>query len=87
MSNKTIGYIIGAAGIILFVLSYPTIRTIFGISLPEEIADIYLTLLGTVLLIAGAYFAFKTPRGKQQKEVPIYHGHGKKRKVVGYQRE
>lgn len=87
MINKTSGYILGVAGILVFILSYPAIRTTLGINFPQTIPDIYLTLLGVVLLIAGAYLAFKTTDGKHQKEIPIYEGRGKKRKIVGYQRE
>lgn len=87
MINKTLGYILGGVGIILFALSYPAIRTMLNIpAIPADISDIYITLLGVVLLIAGAYIAFKSPSSKQPKEIPIYEGHGKKRKIVGLQR-
>jgi len=85
--NKAIGYILGVAGIALFAFSYPSIRTMLGItSLPINIADIYLTITGVILLLVGAYLAFKSSTGEQPKEIPVYEGHGKSRKVVALQR-
>ena len=85
--NKAIGYIIGVVGIIVFILSYPTIRAMLKIPFPAVISDIYLTVIGVVLLLIGAYLALRTPGEQQHEEVPIYHGRGGSRKIVGYQRE
>jgi len=48
----------------------------------------YIVLAGTlVLLTLGGILAFSSSSDKkQEREVPIYEGEGKKRKVVGYRR-
>lgn len=84
--NKVIGYVLGALGLIIFALSYPAVRTALNIQIPINIGDIYLTLIGVVLLIAGAFLIYKNSKTQQSKEIPIYEGQGSKRKVVALQR-
>ena len=84
--NKTVGYIFGALGLIVFALSYPAARTALGIAIPGNIGDIYVSLIGVALLLAGAFLLFKSSKGDEPKEIPIYEGHGKHRKLVGIQR-
>ena len=79
MENKILGYILAGVGIIVFLLSYPGIRATFGLTIPANFSDLYLTIIGVVLLLAGAFMAFKGTT-KEVKEVPIYQG----KKVVGY---
>lgn len=84
--RKTIGYILIAAGLSAFALSYPAVRTAIKISLPAQIAEIYLTIGSIILLIIGAFISFKQKETPQEEEIPIYEGHGKHRKVVALQR-
>lgn len=79
MANKTLGYILAAVGIIIFLLSYSGIRAIIGLTIPVSIKDIYITLIGILLLLVGAFIAFKGTN-KGVREVPIYHG----KEIVGY---
>ena len=76
--NKTLGYILAGIGLLIFLFSYPGIRTALGINLPESSSDIYLVILGLILIFIGAYIALK--RTEKMIEVPIYKG----KDVVGY---
>lgn len=80
MANKTLGYILLGAGLIIFLLSYSGIRAIIGLTIPANFSDLYLTIIGVVLLLVGAYIAFKGASAKEVREVPIYKG----KEVVGY---
>lgn len=83
--NKTIGYVLAGVGVILAALSYPAVRN--AIKIPNIlIPDLWAMIIGVVLLLAGAFMAFKGSSSSQPKEIPIYEGHGKERKVVGIQR-
>ena len=86
MNKRVIGYIVAGIGLLIFFLSYPTVRNLAGISVPESISDLSLTLIGIVLLLVGAFILYKSGSPKKQREIPIYEGHGKKRKIVGFQR-
>jgi len=78
MANKMLGYILMGVGLIVFLLSWPGIRALAGIA-SIGISDIYLSLIGIVVLLVGAYIGFRGSR-KKVKEVPIYKG----KEVVGY---
>ena len=85
MVNKILGYILFGVGIISVALSYASIRTIAGITLPSSLVasdGLYLLIGGVVILILGAFLAFKGFSGKQAEEVPIYKG----KEIVGYRR-
>lgn len=79
MANKTLGYILAGAGLIIFFLSYAGIRAMIGFSTPASLKDIYLTILGVVLLLVGAFLSFRKSN-KEVTEVPIYKG----KEIVGY---
>jgi len=79
MVNKTLGYILAGAGLIVFLLSYSGIRTMLGFSAPLSFSEVYLMIAGIVLLLVGAFLAFKKS-DEEVEEVPIYHG----KKIVGY---
>jgi len=79
MANKTLGYILAGAGLIIFFLSYSGIRAVIGFSIPAVLKDIYLTIIGVVLLLVGAFLSFRKSN-EEVKEVPIYKG----KEVVGY---
>jgi hypothetical protein len=79
MVNKMLGYVLAGAGLIIFFLSYSGIRALIGLTIPANVSDIYLTIAGVVLLLVGAFMAFKGT-GKKVTEVPIYEG----KEIVGY---
>ena len=75
---------LGLAGIIVssgkLKESIPIIKTL---STP-------IILTASIILIAAGILLLKFTSGhshKQHKEVPIYEGKGKKRRIVGYQRQ
>ena len=86
MNKKIIGYILIAAGLVLFALSYPAIRALAKIPLPAGIKDIYIMIAGISILFVGAFIGFRKAGAEHPKEIPIYEGHGKERKIVGIQR-
>ena len=83
--KKMVGYILALAGLLVFVLSYPAVRSALKIPVPAGINDLYITIAGVILLLVGIFMAFKSGK-KQPTEIPIYEGHGKERKLVGIQR-
>mgnify|MGYP001606264302 CR=1 FL=1 len=84
--NKIIGWGIAVAGLLVFALSYPTARAAIGITIPANVGDLYITLIGVALMLGGAFLIYKGSKSEGPKEIPIYEGHGKKRKIVAIQR-
>ncbi|MBI2124360.1 hypothetical protein HYT92_01075 [Candidatus Pacearchaeota archaeon] len=85
--NKALGYVISVAGIVLIALSTAFTRLISKISFLEGIKSVYILAAGIVLVVIGIFFVLSSDSAsKQPREVPIYEGEGKKRKVVGYKR-
>lgn len=88
MASKLIGLgmiIVGGAGVLL---SYKGVQDFLKVSLSSSLAN-YLLIGGAVVLVLGAVIAFGRTGmggGKQQEEVPIYEGEGKKRRIVGYRK-
>ena len=86
MINKLIGMIIALAGLAVVIFS----KIILGLSFLKglNIKMPFLIIAGLALIILGIIFIFqKSGHHKTQQEseeVPIYHGEGKKRKIVGY---
>jgi len=86
--NKGIGYGISVAGIVVMALGFGIIP--LKIALLEGVSGLYISGAGIVIIVAGVILALKgegNGRKKDYEEVPIYEGTGKKRRVVGYQRE
>jgi hypothetical protein len=79
---KTLGYIIGIAGLVVIALSFSVVRSIIGISTIFGLGDTYLMVIGIVLILVGGFLAFRNKGGEKPKEVPIYQGE----QVVGYRR-
>lgn len=79
--RKIVGYILSGIGILgLAATSVPQLKE--RIKLPGQITDGMLTVVSIILAAVGIFLIVKLGRGRQQKEVPIYHG----RSVVGYRR-
>ena len=86
--NKTIGYMLSGIGLIGILLSSgklkQSIPAIANTSpLTIIIPSLVLVAIGVILMILDN----KGPKSKKSRELPIYEGKGKKRKVVAYQRE
>ena len=82
LMKKMVGYIILAIGFALLALSYAEIRTALNLTILEEIGDIGLIAAGIILVVVGAFVAFKLNASRKVREVPIYHG----KDLVGYRR-
>ena len=83
---KVIGILILIAGAISTALSYTSIRALVNLTLPTALSDNYLFFGGIVLVVIGAFLGLGKKGSKQSPEVPIYEGHGKNRRIIGYQR-
>jgi len=79
--NKIIGYIIAVIGLVILALPFMTF-----IPIPEQIKPVYLMIGGIAVIIVGIALTLGPKQSKVEKEVPIYEGEGKHRKIVGYQR-
>ena len=77
--SKLIGYIIALIGIIILALTMLNIISIPGIKQP------YIMVAGVAIVIIGVFLSLGKSE-RQLKEVPIYEGEGKKRKIVAYKR-
>lgn len=84
MGNKTLGYVLSCAGIIVLASSFSNIKTFLSkyITVLSTINNIFLYIIGGVLILAGIYFLMGTTGSKQPAEVPIYQG----KNIVGYRR-
>lgn len=83
--KKTVGYTIAGVGVLLFALSYPALRNFLKIP-SMGLSDIWILIIGLVILAIGALIIAKGSKSEQAKEIPIYEGQGKNRKIVGIQR-
>jgi hypothetical protein len=90
--NKLPGYIIAAIGLLGVVSSSGPIYN----SLPflQNLNSNYIIIISAIIIAIGVTFLViagkeseKSKTKQSQKEVPIYSGKGKKRKIVGYHRE
>jgi hypothetical protein len=84
--NKSIPYILGGFGVLILLLSFAQVRTFLKIPMPAGVTDLYLMIAGAVLVVAGVIIMTKFSKPEQPKEIPIYEGTGKERKVVAIQR-
>jgi len=87
--NKVVGYVVVAVGLILLALGTAPINSALVGSIPAigKIAGLYYLVIGLVVVVVGMVFLRGAGGGRKLKEVPIFEGKGKKRKVVGYQRQ
>jgi len=78
---RIFGWILMLLGVGVVVLKIIKI----GIPLLSNANPLFVIVIGILLIVAGFLF-LKEGRTKQKKEVPIYEGEGKNRKIVGYKR-
>ena len=82
--KKVVGYVLAVVGVVVMALGFGTFGD-FGFL--ENIDSNYIAGAGIALVIAGVVVTLMGGRARQKtSEVPIYEGQGKKRQVVGYQR-
>ena len=85
--NKVLGYVIAVIGIVLIALSTAFTQVISKSCVLHGIKQIYILAAGIVFVVIGIFFVLSSDSSvKQPREVPIYEGEGKKRKVIGYKR-
>ena len=83
MSNKIIGYVLSGIGLVFLVISSKKGQELLPLPFSEKI----ILSIGALFIIAGILLMSGFGIKKKKREVPIYEGKGKKRKVVGYQVE
>jgi len=71
-------------GLALIAISF--VFDLTAIPLLSQLNILWAIIIGTILIIAGFFFVKQAGPKHAKKEVPIYEGKGKKRKIVGYQR-
>lgn len=86
MNKKIIGYISSGIGILLIVFSTPAARSMLGLA-TSTLGKTQMTI-GLAAVVFGAVFLMNpsSRSSKQEEEVPIYEGHGKNRKIIGYRK-
>ena len=86
MQTKFLGYLLTGLGLIGLALNSTLGRTYFPII--NEVNKISVLVGSLAFVIAGIIIMAILGRTRQsKKEVPIYEGKGKGRKIVAYQRE
>lgn len=90
MGKKTLGYILAAIGLLGLAMSSPIGKKFVPSigNLPQQsiiIGSLSFVILGVLIV---SIFGDKGKKEKQaEKEVPIYKGEGKHRRIVGYKVE
>lgn len=85
--SKSLGYVVTGIGLIVLILSYPSIRAFLKLTLPAQLKDSIIMIIGSAILVVGLFLAYKSSASsKQAEEVPIYEGEGKNRRIVGYKK-
>jgi len=93
--KKIIGYLLAALGLIGLLISSKKGVEITSKTIPfiKDIPYLYLLIPSLVLIALGIVILIvlgggSSGKAKQsEKEVPIYQGEGKKRKIIGYRVE
>lgn len=88
-TTKILGYVIAILGLAVIGLSNYIIKLPFLNSSAKGL--LYVAMTGVVLIAVGIALSLTGSSSSSIKqaaeEVPIYEGEGKKRKIVGYQKE
>ena len=91
--KKFVGYIISISGLALMTIGFGVINV--GWKILDTIKPKYISGIGIVAIAVGAIISLQSEGGKRgtrkidkgEKEVPIYEGVGKNRKVIGYRKD
>ncbi len=83
--RKELGYFISILGIIIIALGFKTIN--FGWTVLNSINSNYTSEVGGLFVLIGIIILLKSEKSNLKdngKELPIFEGTGKKRKIIGY---
>jgi len=89
--KKVIGYAISIAGLAIMTVGFGVVNV--GWEILKTVKPNYIAGVGVVTIVVGVFISLQSKNGKQrkidkgEKEVPIYEGVGKNRKVVGYRKD
>ena len=86
--KKVVGYGISVVGLIIIALGFGDFSS--GVPFLKSFSSGVITSLGIIFVVVGIVLSLMdgdSGKAKQdKKEVPIYEGEGKNRKIVGYRR-
>lgn len=84
--KSVVGYGLSIAGLVIMAGGLGTLG--IDVSFLNSFGSWTVTIIGIVFIAIGIFFVTKNSPRKDsfEKEVPIYEGEGKKRKIVGYRR-
>lgn len=85
MLNKILGYVLSGIGLLGIIISSGKFKE--SIPIIKDLNTVTILIVSAVIVAIGVIMLMTAKGIKQHKEVPIYEGKGKKRKIVGYQRE
>jgi hypothetical protein len=81
-AKKSLGYLLSIVGIAIIAIgTMQPLRDMVKI-IPTQITNIYLMIIGLVIVAFGLLLVFKSGGSKKVTEVPIFHG----KDVVGFRR-
>ncbi|MDH3353090.1 MAG: hypothetical protein OEL87_01460 [Nanoarchaeota archaeon] len=89
--KRVIGYAISIAGLAVMTIGFGMVNV--GWKILETIKPSYISSVGIIAIIVGVVIALQSKSrsrkkiDKGEKEVPIYEGVGKNRKIVGYRKD
>ncbi len=89
--KKVIGYVVSVAGLAIMTVGFGVVNV--GWKILKTVKPNYIAGVGIVTIVVGVFISLQSKNGKQrkidkgEKEVPIYEGVGKNRKVVGYRKD
>ncbi|MCR4284627.1 MAG: hypothetical protein NUV97_01120 [archaeon] len=84
--KKWVSYTIAISGLVIMAIGFGTFKLEWAIL--NTISPMIITIAGVILIVVGVLFSLMGGSGGNQaaREVPIYEGEGKNRKIVAYQR-
>ncbi len=91
--KKVVGYVVSVAGLAIMTVGFGMVNV--GWKILSTIKPNYISGAGIVAIIVGVIISLQAKDGKGgkrkidrgEKEVPIYEGVGKNRKVIGYRKD
>lgn len=89
--KKVIGYAVSIAGLVVMTIGFGMVDLSWKIL--ETIKPNYISGAGIIAIIVGVVISLQSKEksrrkiDKGEKEVPIYEGVGKNRKIVGYRKD
>ena len=88
--SKVLGYGLMIIGILLIAANLLFKTTIEKIPFLAKLNILWVLVVGLILVVAGFLFTKDSSSSSKvqyaSEEVPIYHGEGKNKRIVGYKR-